>query len=62
MALGRGTTKITFCSLLLLGCPSTPPPKQSRMWESDILGPYFDFVMDAIDLETQFTLETKRKK
>ena len=39
-----------------------PPPPFIVPWESEILGPYFIVVMDAIGPETDFTLETDRKR
>ena len=39
-----------------------PPPPLLVPWESEILGLYFNVVVDAIGLETDFTLETIRKK
>ena len=39
-----------------------PPPPLVVSWESEILGPYFNVVVDAIGPETDFTLETNRKR
>ena len=51
-----------FCSLLLRGGLVTPTPPLVVLWESEILGPYFNAVVDAIGLQTDFTLETNRKR
>ena len=39
----------------------TPPPFVVT-WESEIFGPYFNVVVDAIGPETDFTLETNVKE
>ena len=38
------------------------PPPFVVTWESEIFGPYFNVVVDAIGPETDFTLETNRKR
>ena len=40
----------------------TLPPPFVVTWESEILGRYFNFVVDAMGLETGFTLEIYRKR
>ena len=41
--------------------PPLPPPFVVT-WDSEIFGPYFNVVVDAIGPETDFTLETNRKR
>ena len=38
------------------------PPPFIVTWDSEIFGPYFNVVVDAIGPETDFTLETNRKR
>ena len=39
-----------------------PPPPFIVTWGSEIFGPYFNVVVDAIGPETDFTLETNVKE
>ena len=39
-----------------------PPPPFIVTWDSEIFGPYFNVVVDAIGPETDFTLETNVKE
>ena len=41
---------------------SRPPPPFIVTWDSEIFGPYFNVVVDAIGPETDFTLETNVKE
>ena len=41
--------------------PPTPTPFIVT-WDSEIFGPYFNVVLDAIGPETDFTLETNVKE
>ena len=41
---------------------SGPPPPFIVTWDSEIFGPYFNVVVDAIGPETDFTLETNVKE
>ena len=41
--------------------PPLPPPFIVT-WDSEIFGPYFNVVVDAIGPETDFTLETNVKE
>jgi len=50
--------KALFRSLLL----RRAPPPFVVPWESEILGPYLNVVVDAKGPETDFTLETNRKR
>ena len=56
---GRGK-KGPFCSLLLQRGPDPPPLVVP--WESEIFLVNIFVVVDAIGLETDFTLETNRKR
>ena len=44
------------------GVRTPPPPPFIVTWDSEIFGPYFHVVVDAISPETDFTLETNRKR
>ena len=57
---GRLQKKGPFCSLLLQRGPDPPPLVVP--WESEIFLVNIFVVVDAIDLETDFTLETNRKR
>ena len=57
---GRASKKRPFFVVFDYEGVQTPPLVVP--WESEILGPYFNVVVDAIGLETDFTLETNRKR
>ena len=60
--LGKASKKKgPFCSLLLQRGPGPPPPFVVP-WESEIFLVNIFVVVDAIGLETDFTLKTNRKR
>ena len=61
LVLGKASKKkCPFCSLLLQRGPDPPPLVVP--WESEIFLVNIFVVVDAIGLETDFTLETNRKR
>ena len=58
----RFKKKGPFCSLLLQRGPDPPLPPFVVPWESEIFLVNIFVVVDDIGLETDFTLETNRKR
>ena len=50
-----------FSKFFILKGPGPPPPLIVT-WDSEIFGPYFNVVVDAIGSEMDFTLETNVKE
>ena len=60
---GRAAKKRPFFIVFYYEGVRTPPlPPFIVTWDSEIFGPYFNVVVDAIGPETDFTLETNVKE
>ena len=60
--LGKAAKKRPFFIVFYYEGGRAPPPPFIVTWDSEIFGPYFNVVVDAIDPETDFTLETNVKE